>query len=74
MKQTNLPQFEPVTATLDALVAEGERLVQEQVGLARVARLRQGMPAEHGCWTCGIGLRRVLTPWHACQGGRVAGG
>lgn len=32
MKQTNLPQFEPVTATLGALVAEGERLVQEQVG------------------------------------------
>ena len=31
VKQTDLPRFEPVTATLEALVKEGERLVAEQV-------------------------------------------
>lgn len=31
VKGKDLPQFEPVTATLDMLVAEGERLVMEQV-------------------------------------------
>ncbi|KAI8473751.1 MAG: hypothetical protein J3K34DRAFT_164814 [Monoraphidium minutum] len=30
VKQTDLPRFEPVTATLGMLVAEGERLVAEQ--------------------------------------------
>lgn len=61
VKGKDLPQFKPVTATLDALVAEGERLVREQdlvnahklsedylKGLA-AAKRKLGMP--------GIGLK-----------------
>ena len=45
VKQTDLPRFEPVTATLEALVKEGERLVAEQVRIGHRPPPPSALPA-----------------------------